>query len=123
MMEGVVSSTFFRVDGADSETGQETFLVLRAKSKPHAQRLAQRQGMLITSVRVARPGDWEETPHKAAPASAVEVDVNQPDMDKPEAPTKPLSPSPALAPLPGPSQVSAPSGPGVVWSGATTMTL
>jgi hypothetical protein len=123
MREGVVSSSFFRVDGADSETGHETFLVLRAKSKPHAERLARKQGLLITSIRIAKPADWEETPHKAAPATAIEVDITRPAMDKPEVPTQNLSPSPALAPLPGPSQLSRASAPSAIASGATTIVL
>lgn len=123
MREGVVSSSFFRVDGADSETGHETFLVLRAKSKPHAERLARKQGLLITSIRIAKPTDWEETPHKAAPANTIEVDITQPAVDKPEVTTQPLSPNPALAPLPGPSQVRSASATASALSGATTITL
>src|SRR5579864_1942718 len=106
MREGVVSSTFFRVDGADSETGQETFLVLRAKSKPHAQRLARRQGLLITSVRVAKPADWEEAPQKATRASVVEIDITKPLTGQPPTASSSLSPSAPLAQLPAPSQAA-----------------
>jgi hypothetical protein len=53
-----VSAQFFRVDGADQETGEETYLVLQAPTKPHAEKLARQQGLLISAVRVARPDDW-----------------------------------------------------------------
>ena len=110
-MEGVVSSNFFRVDGADSESGQETFLVLRAKSKPHAERLARRQGLLVSSVRVAKPADWEETPHKATAAPAIEHANNDPVMDQPDRPVeKPLAASAPLQPLPKPSDLAPPRG-------------
>ena len=102
-MEGVVSSQYFRVDGADSESGQETFLVLRAKSKPHAERLARKQGLLVATVRVAKPADWEQTPHKAIAAPPIEHANNNP-MDKPEPGIeKPLSAAAPLQPLPKPS--------------------
>ena len=58
---------FFRVDGADQDTGEETYLVLEAETKPQAERLARQQGLLISSVRVAKPADWEGAP--ALPAS------------------------------------------------------
>jgi hypothetical protein len=57
-----VSAQFFRVDGADQETGQETYLVLQAPTKPHAEKLAREQGLLISAVRVARPDDWSAPP-------------------------------------------------------------
>jgi hypothetical protein len=108
-------SNFFRVDGADSETGQETFLVLRAKSKPHAERLARKQGLLIHSVRVAKKGDWEDAPATANSAPAVEPTLDLTGSD--ETPTenttgkdrdvelehKPLSPSAPLEKLPSPA--------------------
>lgn len=101
-MEGVVSSQYFRVDGADSESGQETFLVLRAKSKPHAERLARKQGLLVATVRVAKPADWEQTPHKAIAAPPIEHANNNP-MDKPEPGVeKRLSAAAPLQPLPKP---------------------
>jgi hypothetical protein len=85
-----VASTFFRVDGADLETGEETYLVLQAPTKPQAEKLARKQGLLISSVRVARPDDWhapvteaaEEPP--AAP-SAVEMDASPVPATAPEA--------------------------------------
>lgn len=57
-----VSAQFFRVDGADQETGEETYLVLQAPTKPHAEKLAREQGLLISAVRVARPDDWSAPP-------------------------------------------------------------
>ncbi|HSZ57338.1 MAG TPA: hypothetical protein VK797_16865 [Tepidisphaeraceae bacterium] len=108
-MEGVVSSQFFRVDGADSESGQETFLVLRAKSKPHAERLARKQGLLVATVRVAKPADWEQTPHKATAAPPIEHANNDPIMDKAERGVeKPLSAAAPLQPLPRPSEGAQP---------------
>jgi len=106
-------SNFFRVDGADSETGQETFLVLRAKSKPHAERLARKQGLLIHSVRVARKTDWQDAPGTATTARAVELTVESnrsesatgKDQDV-ELEHKPLSASAPLEKLPSPSVAS-----------------
>lgn len=56
-----VPTHYFRVDGADQETGEETYLVLQAESKPQAEKIARKQGLLISSVRVAKPGDWQAT--------------------------------------------------------------
>lgn len=98
-------SNFFRVDGADSETGQETFLVLRAKSKPHAERLARKQGLLIHSVRVARKTDWQDAPASATTAPAVELTTGK-DQDV-ELEQKPLSPSAPLEKLPSPGAARA----------------
>ena len=53
---------YFRVDGADMETGNETYLVLQAKTRPQAESLAREQGLLISSVRVAKPDDWAAAP-------------------------------------------------------------
>jgi len=97
-------SNFFRVDGADSETGQETFLVLRAKSKPHAERLARKQGLLIHSVRVAKRSDWQDAPTSAATAVPVELTDESTGKDQDvELEHKPLSPSAPLEKLPSPS--------------------
>ena len=107
MTETTVSN-FFRVDGADSETGQETFLVLRAKSKPHAERLARKQGLLIHSVRVAKKSDWQDAPTSAAPAVPV-VLTDEPATGKDqdvELEHKPLSPSAPLEKLPSPSALA-----------------
>jgi hypothetical protein len=62
-----VSAQFFRVDGADQETGEETYLVLQAPTKPQAERLAREQGLLISAVRIARPDDWSAPPVPPAP--------------------------------------------------------
>jgi hypothetical protein len=68
-----VPTKFFRVDGADQETGEETYLVLRAKTRPQAEKLARDQGLLIASVRIASPEDWaataEHPPTHAEPAA------------------------------------------------------
>lgn len=108
MTETTVSN-FFRVDGADSETGQETFLVLRAKSKPHAERLARKQGLLIHSVRVARKSDWQDAPTSAAPAVPVVLATDDSATGKDqdvELEHKPLSPSAPLEKLPSPSAMA-----------------
>lgn len=94
-------SNFFRVDGADSETGQETFLVLRAKSKPHAERLARKQGLLISSVRVAKKADWEDAPGSATTAPDVELTTGK-EQDV-ELENKPFTASPPLEKLPSPN--------------------
>ena len=65
-----MSRHYFRVDGADPETGEESYLVLQADTKPQAERLARQQGLLISSVRVARPEDWE---NEGPPEAAVET--------------------------------------------------
>jgi hypothetical protein len=65
-----VSAQFFRVDGADQETGEETYLVLQAPTKPQAEKLARQQGLLISAVRVARPDDWSGSTEPEAPAEA-----------------------------------------------------
>ena len=57
-----VSAQFFRVDGADQETGEETYLVLQAPTKPLAEKLAREQGLLISAIRVARADDWGGPP-------------------------------------------------------------
>lgn len=68
-----VSAQFFRVDGADQETGEETYLVLQAPTKPHAEKLAREQGLLISAVRVARPDDWSAPPPPPDPAPPPET--------------------------------------------------
>ncbi|HEY2586702.1 MAG TPA: hypothetical protein VGI81_13135 [Tepidisphaeraceae bacterium] len=65
-----MAATFFRVDGADQETGEDTYLVLQAATKPQAEKLARQQGLLISSIRVARPDDWH-APARAAEPPAV----------------------------------------------------
>ncbi len=52
---------FFRVDGADLETGEDTYLVLQAPTSKHAEQIARRQGLLIASVRPATTQDWGVT--------------------------------------------------------------
>lgn len=49
---------FFRVDGADLETGEETYLVLQAPSAEDAEQIARKQGLLIAGVRAATADDW-----------------------------------------------------------------
>jgi hypothetical protein len=84
------AATFFRVDGADMQSGQETYLVLQAATKPQAEKLARKQGLLISSIRVARPDDW-----RAAPAQATE-----PPAAPSTAALEALSPGPVTAPEP-----------------------
>ncbi|HEX4797097.1 MAG TPA: hypothetical protein VH370_25115 [Humisphaera sp.] len=60
-MQGV----YFRVDGADLESGQDTFLIVRAASSEEAEELARKQGMLIASVRPATADDWTSRPDAA----------------------------------------------------------
>jgi len=53
----VVDGSFFRVDGADLESGQDRFLVVQAASEHDAEELAREQGLLIASVRPASVED------------------------------------------------------------------
>ncbi|HWE97908.1 MAG TPA: hypothetical protein VG269_28385 [Tepidisphaeraceae bacterium] len=67
-----MQGSFFRVDGADIETGEETYLVLQAQTPQHAEQIARGQGLLISSVRAATPADWGAPP---APAPLLPVPV------------------------------------------------
>jgi hypothetical protein len=67
-----VQGSFFRVDGADIETGEETYLVLQAQTPQHAEQIARGQGLLISAVRAATPADWGAPP---APAPLIPVPV------------------------------------------------
>lgn len=58
---------FFRVDGADLETGEETYLVLQAANSDEAERIARRQGLLIATVRPATAADWGAAPIAGPP--------------------------------------------------------
>jgi hypothetical protein len=93
------ASNYYRIDGADSETGHETYIVLRARSKPHAERLAAKQGILVSTVRIAKPGDWDQAPRSATTAPAVELA----DLPETEPSMKPLTATAPLEPLPSPS--------------------
>lgn len=75
---GVSTTHFFRVDGADQETGEESYIVIEADTKPHAERLARETGMLISSVRVAKQSDWEQAPTAAVADSE---SATEPDED------------------------------------------
>ena len=91
---------YFRVDGADEQTGEETYLVLQADSKPHAEKIAREQGLLISSVRVAKREDWE------AALSPV-PDERADEGNAPEAAPKPMdSDAIAIAPKPIEAQPS-----------------
>lgn len=105
-----VAATFFRVDGADQETGEETYLVLQATTKPQAEKLARKQGLLISSIRVARPDDWHGPPRAApeppaAPSAAVmdafAESATTPELDMfgepPSLPPPPTAPTSAPA--------------------------
>ena len=74
-------SKFFRVDGADQRTGEETYLVLRAKTRPQAEKLARDQGLLISSIRVASPDDWasnaSESLEELEPAAVHEIPTEE----------------------------------------------
>jgi hypothetical protein len=74
-----VPTHYFRVDGADQETGEETYLVLQAESKPQAEKIARKQGLLISSVRIAKPGDWQAT----APTTVADEDPPPPAIEEP----------------------------------------
>lgn len=83
--KGQVSAQFFRVDGADQETGEETYLVLQAPTKPQAEKLAREQGLLISAVRVARPDDWSAPPAPPAPVEpSPEFAPEPPALEEPE---------------------------------------
>ena len=53
-----MQGSLFRVDGADLETGEETYLVLQAASSSDAEQIARKQGLLIAAVRAATAADW-----------------------------------------------------------------
>jgi hypothetical protein len=53
-----VRGVFFRVDGADLETGEDTYLVLQATTVDEAEQVARKQGLLIAAVRPAVAADW-----------------------------------------------------------------
>ena len=58
-MKGLgVEGGYFRVDGADLETGEESYLVLQAASIADAEIVARKQGLLIAAVRAASSADW-----------------------------------------------------------------
>jgi hypothetical protein len=94
-----MSAQFFRVDGADQETGEETYLVLQAPTKPQAEKLARQQGLLISAVRIARPDDWS-APATPSPAPETELQLD-PD------PVPVVDPPPAFGPLPPLDSMSA----------------
>ena len=108
---------FFRVDGADQETGEETYLVLQADTKPHAEKLARQQGLLIASVRVAKPADWQAAPAASPADEAVEEqparEEAKRDAAAPEEPSAVPITSPPEPPL-TPEAAAAPSPPGAV---------
>ena len=103
-----VRTLFFRVDGADRDTGEDTYLVLQAGSKPEAETIARKQGILISSIRVAKPQDWTA---KAAPPAPTEPEIEPPPSAKIEpAPAPPpateVAPEVASAPPPAVPVVS-----------------
>jgi hypothetical protein len=53
----IVSGVFFRVDGADIDSGQEKVLVLEADSGEQAEEMARDRGLVIASVRPATEED------------------------------------------------------------------
>lgn len=84
-----VSAQFFRVDGADQETGEETYLVLQAPTKPQAEKLAREQGLLISAVRVARPDDWSAAPAPPVPVEPPpQLEPEPPALQEPEPTTE-----------------------------------
>lgn len=104
-----VSAQFFRVDGADQETGEETYLVLQAPTKPQAEKLARQQGLLISAVRVARPDDWSSAP---PPTAEPPVQVEPPPTPEPEPQPPQMQQSPELPTEPSPFvEVAAPTQP------------
>jgi len=72
-----VPKQFFRVDGADKQTGEETYLVLQAPTKPLAEKLARQQGLLISSVRIARPDDWGGPPPEPEEEQQPDIETTQ----------------------------------------------
>jgi hypothetical protein len=107
-----VRSTFFRVDGADQDTGEDTYLVLQAGSKPEAETIARRQGILISSIRIAKPQDWSAAPAEPSPEPDPEPVKDhesqvEPDREPMVAVTLTSEPAPpvepqAVAPAPAP---------------------
>lgn len=127
-----MSTHYFRVDGADQETGEETYLVLQAQTKPHAEKLARQQGLLISSVRVAKPTDWDAaptvvTPKTAQPAAAIEPPA-QAELAQPEVAPQPEAQGQAesdvgsqtlIAPVAGELSLAQPLAPSPAVSSAT----
>src|SRR5665213_1273542 len=73
---------FYRVDGADLETGEESYLVLQAATAADAEAIARGQGLLVAGTREASAPDWGGERHQhPAPASR--------DIEKSIAPTSP----------------------------------
>lgn len=66
-----MQGSFFRIEGADAETGEETSLILQAQDSEEAERIARDQGLLIALVRAATRDDWNPTPAKAHPPLAI----------------------------------------------------
>jgi hypothetical protein len=96
-----VRSTFFRVDGADQDTGEDTYLVLQAGSKPEAETIARRQGILISSIRIAKPQDWSAAPAEPSPEPEPVKDHEpqvEPDPEPMVAVTLTSEPAPPLQP-------------------------
>lgn len=72
-----MQGTYFRVDGADHETGEETYLVVQASTSAQAEAIARHQGLLISTVRPASAADWGAGPalghNPGAPGSGANV--------------------------------------------------
>jgi hypothetical protein len=58
-----VDGSFFRVDGADLESGEDRFVVFQAASEAQAEDMARQQGLLIASVRPATAEDRASASH------------------------------------------------------------
>jgi hypothetical protein len=102
-----VRSTFFRVDGADQDTGEDTYLVLQAGSKPEAETIARRQGILISSIRIAKPQDWSAAPAEPSPEPDP-VEDHEPQVEPDPEPIEAVDLTPEPAP-PVESQAVAPA--------------
>lgn len=107
---------FFRVDGADQETGEETYLVLQAESKPQAEKIARKQGLLISSVRIAKPDDWQpatgltaEEESEAFPDPSPDAQATEDIVPPPDGPSIAFIEARATAPVPQPPPAPAPA--------------
>src|SRR6266478_8408182 len=79
--------------------------MVRAERKAHAERLARREGLVISSVRVAKQADWADAPGGATSALSVELTTEEKDGDV-ELEHKPLTASAPLEKLPSFGNVS-----------------
>ncbi len=67
---GMAEDSYFRVDGADLQSGKEIFLVIAAGSSDAAEEAAREKGLLVSSVRRATQEDRDASNGQKAPPVA-----------------------------------------------------